>query len=149
MMSKKKAPNKMPINLLIVDDSELDIEIAKKAFAHCESSKVQIHTAKDGEDALEFLTDPDNPRPHMVLLDINMPKKSGIEVLEEIKGNKELKDIPVVMLTGSGHEDDMRASYKHYANAFITKPESFAEMVAFAHRIEEFWFLSAKLPQEE
>src|SRR5690606_14883441 len=103
----------------------------------------------DGEDALDFLTDSDNPRPHMILLDINMPKKSGIEVLDEIKGNKDLKDIPVVMLTGSGHEDDMRASYKHYANAFITKPESFSEMVAFAHRIEEFWFLSAKLPQEE
>ena len=148
-MNTRKAPNKMPINLLIVDDSELDIEIAKKAFTHCENSKVSIHTAKDGETALDFLTASQNPRPHMILLDINMPKKSGLEVLEEIKGNKELKDIPVVMLTGSGHEDDISASYKHYANAFITKPESFSDMVEFAHRIEEFWFLAAKLPQKE
>lgn len=149
MNTKKQTPNKMPINLLVVDDSELDIEIARKAFGHCENSSVSVFAARDGEEALEFLTDKENPRAHMILLDINMPKKSGIEVLEEIKGNKDLKDIPVVMLTGSGHEDDMRASYKHYANAFITKPESFAEMVDFAHRIEEFWFLAAKLPQEE
>ncbi|TVQ85445.1 MAG: response regulator [Micavibrio sp.] len=149
MSAKKKAPNKMPINLLIVDDSDLDIQIAKKAFAHCEKTEITVHSAADGETALNFLTEADNPRAHMILLDINMPKKSGIEVLAEIKNNKDLKDIPVVMLTNSSHPDDMQASYKNYANAFITKPQDFSDMVDFAHRIEEFWFLSAKLPQEE
>jgi len=148
-MPTNASENMMSIDLLLVDDNDLDIKIAMKAFEFCKKTQIRIHTAKGGEEALDFLTQGGNPRPHMVLLDINMPKISGIEVLDQIKNNKALKDIPVIMLTSSNSEDDMRVSYKHHANAFVTKAADFDDMVRFANNIEEFWFLSATLPQEE
>lgn len=138
-----------PIDILLVEDSPTDALLTKRALAHAKLIN-RLHIVDDGVKAMQFLhrQEPytDAPRPHLILLDLNLPKKNGREVLAEIKADDELKTIPVIVLTSSSAEEDVMGSYKLHANSYITKPvgfEAFAEAVA---SIENFWLAVVTLP---
>lgn len=143
--------NLKPITILVVDDSPTDIMIMREALA---STKVQVelHTARDGVDALEFLRrigpHAQAPRPDLVLLDLNMPRKSGHEVLAEIKSDESLRAIPVVVLTTSQSEDDVALAYAAHVNCYIRKPVDFDKFVTVVKSIEDFWFTVVALPSD-
>jgi len=134
---------KKTIEVLLVEDNLADIVFTQKAFQKS-SMKVNIYSVRDGEEAIEFLHRKGKyesaKRPHLILLDINLPKMSGHEVLEAIKRDNDLKTIPVIMLTSSDSESDVSQSYSLSANFYWVKPASvskFSEMVKY---IETFWF---------
>lgn len=138
-----------PIDILLVEDSPTDALLTKRALAHAKLIN-RLHIVDDGVKAMQFLhkQEPytDAPRPNLILLDLNLPKKNGREVLAEIKADDELKTIPVIVLTSSNAEEDVMGSYKLHANSYITKPvgfEAFAEAVA---SIENFWLAVVTLP---
>ncbi len=144
-MNKGKA-----IEILLVEDNKGDIFLTKKAF---EKAKIinNIHVAMDGEEAISMLLkegEHENlPTPDIVLLDINLPKKSGVEVLEDMKKHERLKRIPVVILTSSQAERDIVKTYDLHANSYIVKPinlENFKDVVS---AIEDFWFSVVVLPK--
>ncbi|MDB5202926.1 MAG: two-component system response regulator [Ferruginibacter sp.] len=137
------------IHILLVEDNEGDILLTKEAF---EEGKIvnKISIVRDGKAALDFLEKKAEfqhaERPDLILLDVNLPKMNGHEVLEYIKTSVQLRTIPVIMLTTSSSENDITCSYKHYANCFITKPvemDSFLEVVS---SIENFWISIVRLP---
>jgi len=109
-----------------------------------------MHVADDGKEALAFIRQEgcycDVPRPDIVLLDINLPKIDGLEVLKQIKADDKLKVIPVIMLTSSEAEKDITASYAQYANGYITKPVDFDKFLEITQTVEDFWFSVVKLP---
>jgi two-component system response regulator len=111
---------------------------------------INLHVASDGVEAMEFLRrngeQTDAPRPDLILLDLNLPRKSGREVLEEIKQDTELKTIPVVILTTSGSEQDVLRSYMLHANCFISKPVDLAGFLKVVNSIDNFWLSVVKLP---
>jgi two-component system, chemotaxis family, response regulator Rcp1 len=146
VISDQKSVKHMEI--LLVEDNPADVALTKRAL---KSGKVpyNVHVANDGADALAFLHDVENeqaPRPDLVLLDLNMPRVSGQEVLEKIKSNEKLASIPVVVLTTSRDEEDIAKTYKLHANSFITKPVDWQEFINVARLIEEYWFSVVKLP---
>ena len=137
------------IEVLLVDDDPADVELA------CESlreSKVALNLsiANNGEEALNFLFKKDAyttaPTPDIILLDLNMPKKSGKEVLKEIKKDEHLKKIPVVVLTTSDAHEDIHKSYDLGANCYVKKPVGLAEFEKVVRALENFWFTVVKLP---
>lgn len=136
------------IKLLLIEDNEGDIILTKEAF---EESKfiIQIDVARDGMAAIDYFDSilQSNPKdlPDMVLLDINLPKKNGQEVLQYIKSHDSLKQIAVIMLTTSSSETDILNSYKNYANCFITKPVDINSFMHVVIKIQEFWFTTARL----
>jgi two-component system, chemotaxis family, response regulator Rcp1 len=138
------------INILLADDSPEDIDLAMEAL---EGTKLANHVSivHDGVEALAFLRQEGQyasaPRPSLIFLDLNMPKKDGREVLEEIKTDPNLKDIPVVILTTSKDEEDIAKSYKAHANCYVMKPVSMKEFVKVVHAIDNFWFAIVELPQ--
>ena len=138
------------IQILLVEDNEGDILLTIEAFKDLKV-KTNIAVAKDGTEAIEFLKCQgkftDNKLPHLILLDINMPKVNGIEVLDFIKKDDQLKKIPVVMLTTSSSESDIAECYEKSANCFITKPVDFGEFLNVVQAIESFWFSVAQLPK--
>ncbi len=140
-----------PIEILMVEDSPADVELAKEAF---EEGKIlnNFHFVTDGEKALDYVycrnAYSDAVRPDIIILDINLPKVNGLDVLKEIKTNAELKDIPVVMLTTSGNEDDINMSYRNYANSYIKKPIGLNKFIHALAVFEEFWFQIVKLPRK-
>jgi CheY-like chemotaxis protein len=111
-----------------------------------------LHVTTDGVDALEFLRQDgeyeDAPRPDLILLDLNMPRKDGQEVLEELRADDELRRIPVVVLTSSESEEDIVRSYELNANAYLTKPVDFDGFVEIVNRLENFWFQVVKFPEK-
>lgn len=140
------------VNILLVEDNEGDIVLTKEAFTEAKL-KNDISVAKDGEQALDYLhrregyeQDKNWIMPDLILLDINLPKISGLEVLSEIKQHPHLKIIPVIMLTTSESETDILASYQHYANCYITKPVDLGKFLDVVRRIENFWISIVKLP---
>jgi CheY-like chemotaxis protein len=139
------------IEILLVEDNPGDARLTREALAQ---SKVRnnLHHARDGEEALEFLRDcgPGGRRPHpdLILLDLNLPRRHGREVLEEIKGDPSLMHIPVVILTSSQAEEDILRSYQSHANCFITKPVDLEQLTKVVQGIEQFWFTLVKLPSE-
>ncbi|MBD1929675.1 response regulator [Trichocoleus sp. FACHB-90] len=139
----------MPVEILLVEDNEGDIRLTKEAFRE---SMVWNHmnVVKDGAEALAFLRREgkytDAIRPGIILLDLNLPKRSGIEVLEEIKRDDELKHIPVVVLTSSQAEQDILNSYNFHANCFITKPLDLEQFLQVVQSIKDFWLTIVKLP---
>jgi two-component system response regulator len=141
--------NDSTIDVLLVEDSEGDIELARVAI---EQSKllVNLHVVNDGVAAMKYLRKQGgftrSVRPDLVILDLNLPKKDGREVLQEIKMDEDLRSIPVVILTLSSSEEDMEKAYYSGANTYITKPIDFSQFVKVVHSIEEFWFKIAKLP---
>lgn len=138
------------IQILLVEDNEGDILLTLEAFKELKV-KNSVAVVKDGVEAIDFLKrkgDYSGSRsPHLILLDINMPKLNGIEVLDFIKQDENLKKIPVVMLTTSSSESDISACYEKSANCFITKPLDFGKFLNVVHSIETFWFTVAQLPK--
>src|SRR5271163_4434046 len=130
------------VDVLLVDDDEGDILMTREAF---EFHKIRnpLHVVTDGEQALQFLrrTGPfaDAPRPGLILLDVNLPRRSGLEVLAELKQDPDLLVIPVVMLTTSRAEEDIIRSYALHANAFITKPVDFEHFIDAIRQIDNFF----------
>ena len=140
-----------PIEILLVEDNPGDVRLTKEAL---KEGKVlnKLHTVEDGIEALAFLNREgkyaDVPRPELILLDLNLPKKDGRDVLAEIKGNGDLKRIPVVVLTTSRSEQDILKSYDLNANCYITKPVDLDQFISVVKSINEFWLSIVKLPGE-
>jgi two-component system, chemotaxis family, response regulator Rcp1 len=138
------------IQILLVEDNEGDILLTLEAFKEIKI-KNTIAVVKDGEEAIEFLKRQgqyvESTIPNLILLDINMPKLNGIEVLDFIKKDEKLKKIPVIMLTTSSSESDISACYEKSANCFITKPLDFGKFLTVVEAIESFWFTVAQLPK--
>jgi CheY-like chemotaxis protein len=137
------------IDVLMVEDDDGDILMTREAF---EYYKVQnrLHVVTDGEQALQFLRRQgpyaDAPRPGLILLDVNLPRVSGLEVLAELKNDPELLVIPVVMLTTSRAEEDIVRSYSLHANAFVTKPVDFEHFMEAIRQIDNFFLTLVCLP---
>jgi CheY-like chemotaxis protein len=138
-----------PVDVLLVEDDEGDILMTKEAF---EFHKIRnrLHVVTDGEQALHFLrrTGPFSgaPRPGLIMLDVNLPRLSGLEVLAELKRDPELLVIPVVMLTTSQAEEDILRSYRLHANAYVTKPVDFEQFIAAIRQIDDFFLTLVQLP---
>lgn len=139
-----------PVEILLVEDSPTDALLAQEALR---GGKVRnnVHLVEDGEEALAFLHRDDPyahvPRPDLILLDLNLPRKDGREVLAEIKADPNLKVIPVVVLTTSQDEEDVLKAYGLYANCYITKPVDFQQFIEIVRSIEHFWFAVVTLPR--
>ncbi|MFT5357369.1 MAG: chemotaxis family two-component system response regulator Rcp1 [Polyangiales bacterium] len=137
------------VEILLVEDNPGDVVLTKKAFS---SSRLlnRLHGVNDGEAALQFLRRQppyeDAVRPDLVLLDINLPKVSGAEVLHSLKADPELLAIPVVMLTSSTQESDVRRSYDDHVNSCITKPPTFDALTDIIKSLESYWFVVVKRP---
>jgi len=144
------APND-PVEILLAEDNPGDVMLTKKALEEGKLAN-NLHVATDGVDALQFLRQEgeydDTPRPDLILLDLNMPRKDGEEVLEELKDDEDLRRIPVVVLTSSESEEDIAKSYELNANAYLTKPVDFDGFVEIVNRMEDFWFQVVKLPED-
>ncbi|MEF8785021.1 MAG: response regulator [Haloarculaceae archaeon] len=138
-----------PIEILLAEDNPGDVRLTEKALDHGNILN-NLHVANDGIEAIKFLRQDgeyaDEPRPDLVLLDLNMPKKDGREVLEDMKADPKLRRIPVVVLTSSEAEEDVVRSYELNANAYLTKPVDFDGFVDIVERIEDFWFSVVKMP---
>jgi len=139
-----------PIDILLVEDNPGDVRLAQEVFKEAKVAN-DLHVVYDGVEALAFLRREgqykDAARPDIILLDLNLPKKSGHEVLMEIKSDDKLKRIPVVILTVSKDEEDVIKSYNLYANCFITKPVDLNQFLNVVKAIEDFWLTIVKLPQ--
>ncbi len=137
------------LDILLVEDNPGDVRLTFEALRE-RRFQHRLHVAEDGERALSFLYKQDEhfnvPTPDLVLLDLNLPKKSGFEVLSVLKSDPALKVIPVVMLTTSNSESDIINCYKQHVNCYVTKPVSFQDFVNAIHRIEEFWLSVVALP---
>jgi chemotaxis family two-component system response regulator Rcp1 len=138
-----------PVEILLVEDNPGDVRLTREAL---QEGKVynNLHWAKDGVEALEFLQQTGKfakaPRPDIILLDLNLPKKDGREVLAAIKNDAHLKHIPVVILTTSQAEEDVARSYDLHANCFITKPVDLQKFIRVVQSIDEFWLTVVTLP---
>jgi CheY-like chemotaxis protein len=138
-----------PIEILLVEDNPGDVRLTKEAL---KEGKVysNLHTVKDGVEAMEFLRKQgkykDVPRPDIILLDLNLPRKDGREVLEEIKSDDNLKRIPVVVLTTSKAEEDVLRTYNLHANCYVTKPVDLEKFMVVVKSIDVFWLTVVTLP---
>ena len=140
-----------PIEILLVEDNPGDIRLIKEALNEGNVLN-KLHVVEDGMEALAFLNQEGNysdaPRPGLILLDLNLPKKDGRDVLAEIKTNGDLKRIPVVVLTTSHSEEDILKSYDLDANCYITKPVDLDQFISVVRSINEFWLSIVRLPGE-
>ena len=141
----------MPLQVLLVEDSPGDVRLTQEAFKDAKVH-INLHVASDGAEAMAFLgregKHANDPRPDLILLDLNLPKKDGREVLAEIKGNPRLQTIPVVILTMSASEADILKSYALHANCYITKPVNLDGFLKVVKSIDNFWLSVVKLPPE-
>jgi chemotaxis family two-component system response regulator Rcp1 len=140
-----------PIQVLLVEDSPGDIRLTQEALKDAKIH-INLHVVRDGEQAMSFLMregeHANAPRPDLILLDLNLPKKDGREVLQEIKESPTLKIIPVVILTTSAAEADILRSYLLHANCYITKPVSLDGFLTVVKSIEDFWMSVVRLPSK-
>jgi len=140
------------IDILMVEDSPSDAFLTREALKQAKESS-RIHVVNDGVEAMEFLRREGAfagaPRPDIILLDLNMPRKDGREVLAEIKGDAKLKSIPVIVLTSSSAEQDILHAYNLHANCYITKPADFNRFKEVIKSIEMFWFGKVTLPPHD
>jgi CheY-like chemotaxis protein len=141
--------NARPIIILMVEDNPTDVLITKEGLANSKMLNT-LHVADDGVEAMEFLLQQGKyanaPRPDLILLDLNMPRMNGQEVLAAIKGNDSLKNIPVVILTTSKSEEDIGKAYGLHANCYISKPVDFDSFTRVVQTIQDFWFCVVTLP---
>ena len=137
-------PDSQPIVVLLVEDDPGDVVLIQEAFEH---NKVRntLHIVGDGVEAMDFLKSA-GERPDLILLDLNLPRKDGREVLAEIKSDPALRSIPVVVLTTSKAEEDILRSYDLHANAYVTKPVDFNRFIEVVRQIDEFFVTVVKLP---
>ncbi|GAA3683220.1 response regulator [Nonomuraea antimicrobica] len=140
-----------PIEVLLVEDDQGDILLTKEAF---DFNKVRnrLSVVNDGEQAMAFLRREggysDAPRPDLILLDLNLPRMSGMEVLQEVKADAVLRTIPVVILTTSEAEEDILHSYRLHANAYVAKPVDFEQFIRVVRQIDDFFVTVVKLPAQ-
>jgi chemotaxis family two-component system response regulator Rcp1 len=145
----KQQDNSKVVDILLVEDNEGDARLALEAMR---DSKIRnkMHHVTDGEEAMAFLRKEGKyanvPRPDLVLLDLNLPKKDGRQVLAEIKNDDELKRIPVVILTVSSAEEDILKTYNLHANCYITNPIDLSQFMKVVRSVEDFWLTIVKLP---
>ncbi|MEQ9619614.1 MAG: response regulator [Deltaproteobacteria bacterium] len=141
-----------PIDILLVEDNPGDARLTQEALREGKVYNT-LYVVEDGEEAVSFLKQTgeyaDCPKPDLILLDLNLPKKNGIEVLREIKMDDDLKLIPTVVLTTSSAEEDILKSYSLHANCYITKPVDLAQFYDVIRSVEDFWFTVVKLPEAE
>lgn len=137
------------IEILLVEDSEPDVLLIREAF---EGARVpnRVHVVRDGVEALRFLRREGEyagaTRPDVILLDINMPRKNGLEVLSEVKADPDLATIPVVMLTTSESDEDVRGSYARHASGYVVKPVGFENFLSAIRAFEDFWMTFVRFP---
>ena len=140
-----------PIQILLVEDNPGDVRLTQEALRDARLSN-DLHFVGDGEAAMAFLRNEgryaDSPRPDLVLLDLNLPRKSGGEVLAEIKADPDLRRLPVVVLTTSAAEREILHAYDHHVNAYVTKPVDFADFMEAVRSVEDFWLTVVRLPPE-
>ncbi|MEV8314591.1 response regulator [Streptomyces sp. NPDC059900] len=145
-------PSAAPVDVLLVEDDPGDELMTREAF---EDNKIRnnLHVVRDGEEALDFLYQRGEhtgvPRPDLILLDLNLPKYDGRQVLEKIKSDPDLQDIPVVVLTTSAAEEDILRSYKLHANAYVTKPVDLDQFIAAVRQIDDFFVQVVRLPRRQ
>jgi CheY-like chemotaxis protein len=141
-----------PIEILLVEDNLGDIRLTQEALKES-NLIVNLSVARDGMAAMDFLRGEGShvnaPNPDLILLDLNLPRKDGREVLQEIKKDADLKRIPVVVLTTSEAESDIIATYGFHANCYITKPVDMDQFIKIVKMLKEFWFTIVKLPPRE
>lgn len=139
-----------PIEILLVEDNPGDVELTREAL-HDSKVHMNLSVVHDGVEALAFLRREgpygDAPRPDLILLDLNLPRKDGRTVLGEIKAEPELRQIPVVILTSSQAEQDILRAYALHANCYVTKPVDLDQFITIVRSIEQFWFTIVKLPR--
>lgn len=137
-------------NLLLVEDNEGDIILAKEALQHCPSIRY-VNVVRDGKEAIDYLYQQGNHTdaelPDLILLDINLPIKNGLEILQTIKNDKQRKHIPVIMLTTSSSDRDINTAYLNHANCYIIKPDDIHAFMQAIHTVENFWIHIAQLPR--
>ncbi len=144
--------NCTPADILLVEDNPGDVRLTREAF---EDGQIEntLHVVGDGVEALDFLYQrgdhEDAPQPDIVLLDLNLPRKNGDEVLEEVRADPDFECLPVIVLTSSEAEEDVIQSYELQANAYLTKPVDPAEFIDTIHRFERFWLSIVRLPSEK
>jgi len=138
-----------PVEILLVEDNAGDVELAREGLRECKISN-NLHVVGDGVEASAFLNRRgpyvSQPRPDLIILDLNLPKRDGRELLREIKEDSDLRRIPVVILTTSAAEEDIVRSYSLHANCYVTKPLGIEQFLAVVRSIESFWFSIVKLP---
>lgn len=138
------------IHVLLVEDDPGDVLMTQEAFEH-HKLRNQLHVVSDGVEALAFLRGEGeyagSPRPGLILLDLNLPRKDGREVLEEVKNDESLRSIPVVVLTTSQAEEDILRSYNLHANAYVAKPVDFERFIEVIRQIDDFFVSVVKLPR--
>jgi two-component system, chemotaxis family, response regulator Rcp1 len=141
----------MPRVVLLVEDSPGDVRLTQEAFREADPS-IELHVTTDGVEAMAFLRregiHTGAPRPDFILLDLNLPKMDGREVLAHIKDDKNLKTIPTVILTTSDAEADIMTSYQLRANCYLSKPVQLEEFEGLVKSINDFWLTTVKLPQQ-
>jgi chemotaxis family two-component system response regulator Rcp1 len=149
-MGAEEAEIGMTLEVLLIEDSPGDVRLTKEAFREANPS-INLHVACDGVDAMAFLRKRGPhvgaPRPHLILLDLNLPKMDGREVLAHIKEDPDLKTIPTVILTTSEAEADIVASYRLQANCYLAKPVQLDEFESLVRSISDFWLTKVRLPQ--
>jgi chemotaxis family two-component system response regulator Rcp1 len=138
-----------PVDLLLVEDNPGDVRLTKVALKDAKL-KINMHVVGDGMEAMAFLHRQgkyaSSPRPDLIMLDLNLPKKDGRQVLAEIKEDPDLKRIPVVIVTTSKAEEDILKTYNLHANCYVTKPLDLDQFIAVVQSIEQFWLTIVKLP---
>jgi CheY-like chemotaxis protein len=138
------------MEILLVEDNAADVEIAQESFLECEVPN-RVSVVYNGEDAVKFLRHEEpfqsSVPPDIILLDLNLPKKNGHEVLAEIKQDPKLCSIPVIVLTSSRAEEDISKSYELHANCYLTKPGDFDKFISLTKTVVEFWFERVILPK--
>src|ERR1700761_2844886 len=136
------------LNILLIEDSPSDVRLVREALKET-PIPVEMTVVRDGVEAMDYLHQAEQgtiSRPDLVLLDLNLPRKNGREVLAEVKGSPALRQIPVVVMTSSRSEEDVQEAYELNANCYITKPADLSEYVKVVRSIEDFWFATATLP---
>lgn len=139
------------IRVLLVEDNAGDVRLTREAFKDAKVH-LELHVASDGVEAMDFLHRrgpfAESPRPDLILLDLNLPRKDGREVLMEIKTDPTLMTIPVVILTTSGSEVDIEQSYQLHANCYVSKPVELEGFLQVVRSIDDFWLSAVRLPRE-
>jgi chemotaxis family two-component system response regulator Rcp1 len=142
----------MPAQVLLVEDNPSDVLRTREAFYNADPS-IEVYVASDGAEAMAFLRregrNADSPRPDFILLDLNLPKMQGCEVLAQIKEDADLRTIPVAILTGSGNEADIARSYQLHANCYLNKPTGFDGFKSLMESITDFWLTRVELPRKQ
>ncbi len=137
--------NNDSIEILLVEDSAGDAELVREGLRHGTLAN-NLTVVVDGVEAMEHLRNPDNPVPDLLLLDINLPRKNGHEVLKEMRSDISLRLVPVIVLTTSEHEIDVLQAYEEQANAYIQKPLGASDFIKVVQEIEGFWLSIVRLP---